>query len=144
MLGGGAEPLRGAGVIGLARSPFGNQHGQVVHRLDVPAFSGALIPRTGFFQITLDADAFLENRAEEILRGREFLLRRALKPCGGLRQIAGDSATLCIAHCDFELRGRGAARRCVAQILRLGGNLLLAINAGDRRWIDVLIARGRL
>ena len=114
-IGGLAEPLRRALVVGALAAAVGVEHGQIMHRLGVAAFGGLQIVTPRDVDVLFHAHALLVEGAEPEDRGHHAGLRRAVIPFCGFVEIGGYALALGKAHADFIGRGRIALHRGRAQ-----------------------------
>ena len=143
VVGGLAEPLCRAQVVGLAVDALGVEHGEIVHRLGVAGFAGGEIEAARGIEVLLDPKPLLVEAAEPEMRGHEPLLGGALEPFGGFGEILRDAAAFGVALRDLELGGRialegggaqGATDRC-RQLVGAAGRRrdCCRLRGGDRR-----------
>ena len=96
-----AEPLGGAGVVGLAVDAFGIEHGEIMHGLGVAPRGGGKIELAGVGEVLLHALALFQKARKTELRRRQALGGRALEPMRGFLQVRRHAAPFGEARADF-------------------------------------------
>ena len=82
------EPEHRIGFGFCAAFAFGEEQGEVIHRVDVTRFGSLLDEAARFDQVFVDALAALVQLAQFVLRGRDAFLRGAAEEGGGGLEIA--------------------------------------------------------
>ena len=114
-IGGLAEPLRRALVVGALAAAVGVEHGQIMHRLGVAALGRLQVVAPRDIDVLFHAQALFVEGPEPEDRRHHAGLRRAVVPFRGLVEIRGDAFAFGEAHADFIGRGRIALERGGAQ-----------------------------
>src|SRR5581483_10586336 len=107
-IGGLAEPLRRALVVGALAAAVRVEHGEIMHGLGVTAFGSLHIIAAGDVDILLHGEALLVEGPQAEDRRHHAGLRRTVEAFGGFVVIYRDAFAFGEAHADFVGR-RGIA-----------------------------------